>query len=76
MPFAVDQPFWAKRMHLLGVAPAPIPRKQLTAAVLAAGISHALGDPSIRGAAARLGDAVAREDGVAGAIAYVEGLVA
>jgi hypothetical protein len=27
-PFVADQPFWARRMHLLGVAPLPIPPAQ------------------------------------------------
>lgn len=76
VPFAVDQPFWAKRMQLHGVAPAPLPRKALTAESLAAAITRAVGDRSMAAAASRLGDAVWAEDGIAGAIDYLESLTA
>ena len=32
VPFTMDQPFWASRVHALGVGPKPIPRPKLTRA--------------------------------------------
>lgn len=47
VPFAYDQPFVAKRLHDLGVAPRVIPGKRLTATRLATAIIAAL-DPTAR----------------------------
>src|SRR5690606_35862025 len=44
VPFLFDQPFWGARIEALGVGPAPIPRKQLTAARLAGAIHRAVSD--------------------------------
>ena len=74
VPFSVDQPFWAKRMEMHGVAPGPIPRRKLTADSLAAAIAKCVGDPAMAQAAERLGDAVWEEDGVAAAVDYLESL--
>jgi sterol 3beta-glucosyltransferase len=52
VPFAFDQFFWGARVHALGLGPAPIPRKQLTAARLAGAIHKAVTDPGIRQRAA------------------------
>lgn len=71
IPHMGDQPFWGRRMHELGVAPPPIPRKGLDAAVLAAAMT-ATRDQDMRGRAARLGAVVAAEDGVSIAIAVLE----
>ena len=42
VPFFGDQPFWAHRVADLGVGPAPIPRKKLTAERLAQAIQVAV----------------------------------
>ena len=47
VPFTADQPFWAKRAHLLGTAPAPIHPRQLTSETLARAIQRTQEDPSI-----------------------------
>src|SRR5690606_34222943 len=38
VPSALDQPFWAQRLHALGVAPPPVPRTALTAERLVAAL--------------------------------------
>ncbi|HET9084670.1 MAG TPA: glycosyltransferase [Candidatus Limnocylindrales bacterium] len=68
VPFAVDQPFWGSRVAALGVGPAPIPRKKLTAKALASAIGWALGDAGMRRRAAELGEHLRAEDGVAAAV--------
>lgn len=67
-PFGMDQPFWGRRIADLGVGPQPIPRKQLSSERLAAAITSAVADASIRGRAAELGEAIRREDGVGRAV--------
>ncbi|AWH23269.1 MULTISPECIES: glycosyltransferase [Stenotrophomonas] len=72
MPFAADQFFWARRLQALGVAPAPLSPKRLHAATLATAIAFAE-DPETRARAAALGAAMASEDGVATAVAAIDG---
>ena len=72
VPFLQDEPFWAWRLHDLGVAPPPIDPVLLTAPALAAAMRAALDDPDIRSRAAALGQAMRQEDGVATAVRLVE----
>ncbi|WP_066939616.1 glycosyltransferase [Microtetraspora fusca] len=66
-PFMGDQPFWAARLHRLGVAPAPLAGR-LTAEHLAAAIESAA---RLAPAARVLAGRVAAEDGVATAVARI-----
>lgn len=70
-PFFGDQPFWGRRIADLGVGPAPLNRKSVTAEALAAAIM-AMDDPIMRSRAAALGAAIRREDGVAAAVEFIE----
>ncbi|HTE62607.1 MAG TPA: methyltransferase domain-containing protein, partial [Solirubrobacteraceae bacterium] len=72
VPAMADQPFWAARIHALGVGPAPIPRNRLTAAALADAIRVAATDPGIRARSAALAERIAGEDGVGVAVAAIE----
>ncbi len=72
VPWGADQPFWAARLRRLGVAGDPVPRKQLTAAVLGAALRQVLGDGALRDRAARLGEQVRTEDGTGAAAALIE----
>lgn len=72
VPFHGDQPFWGRLVHTLGIGPAPIPRKRLTAPALARAIGEALADPAMGERAASLGARVRQEDGVAVTVAAVE----
>ena len=72
-PFASDQPFWAGRVQALGVGPRPIPIGQLNARNLAAALRSAVGDAEIGRRAAALGERIRAEDGVARAVAVIEG---
>ncbi|QIS13189.1 glycosyltransferase [Nocardia arthritidis] len=70
-----DQPFWARRLHELGVSPATLPRPKLTAERLARAIDTALTEPSHRTHAEQLATRIAEEDGAAAVVAKVEELV-
>jgi UDP:flavonoid glycosyltransferase YjiC (YdhE family) len=59
----IDQPFWGRRLTLLGVAPDSIPFPKLTAERLAAAVKAAVTDPSFRDRAATVGEHVRKEDG-------------
>ncbi len=65
IPFFGDQPFWGHRIQALGVGPAPIPRKKLTAERLAAALQHVSTDSEMRKRAAELGKKIQSEDGLA-----------
>ncbi|WFE25215.1 glycosyltransferase [Solwaraspora sp. WMMD791] len=71
-PFVADQPFWGRRMQQLGVAPAPIDQRRLTASGLAAAIRQAVEDPAMIAAARRLGEQVRAEKGVVVAVDLLE----
>jgi UDP:flavonoid glycosyltransferase YjiC (YdhE family) len=72
IPHVGDQPYWAMRLHRLGVAPSPLPLKSVTANAVQERVTQATGEP-IRAAAARLGRDVAAEDGLQAAVGLIEG---
>ncbi|HET7329885.1 glycosyltransferase [Dyella sp.] len=67
VPFYGDQPFWARCLQRVGVAPPALDRKNLAAEALASAIVSALQEP-VRRSAAALGERVRAEDGVAAAL--------
>ncbi len=72
VPFALDQPFWAERLRLLGVAPEPLNPRRPDADAVRAAVAWA-SQPSVRRRAAELGRRMAAEpDGVAAAVAVLE----
>ncbi|WNG82096.1 glycosyltransferase [Mycobacterium sp. ITM-2016-00316] len=72
---AGDQPFWAQRLHSLGVAITPLPQRRLTAHRLAAAIRTTLDDADLRETTQRLASRVAGEDGTAAAVTAIEQLL-
>ena len=74
VPFAGDQPFWAHRLALAGVAPVAVPGPRFGADDLARGLAFA-DRPDVRGHARGLGAALRAEDGLARAVASIERIV-
>ncbi|MGI5241278.1 glycosyltransferase [Dactylosporangium sp. CA-139066] len=74
VPVLVDQPFWAQRLRLLGVAPDAIPRRRLSAGRLAAALREAVGEPAYRHRAEALAARLAEEDGAAAVLRELERL--
>ena len=72
VPFVFDQFYWGRRLAELGVGPAPIPFKRLTAERLAGAIGRMVTDKEMRRRAAALGTKVRAEDGLAAAVAVLE----
>jgi UDP:flavonoid glycosyltransferase YjiC (YdhE family) len=70
-PFFADQPFWGQRVAELGAGTRPIPRKKLTAELLAEAIQTALTDQTMRQRAADLGAKIRAENGVAAAVEVI-----
>jgi sterol 3beta-glucosyltransferase len=70
--FFADQPAWGRVVGLTGAGPMPIHRRGLDAAKLAHGIVRTLSEPRYREGAERVAQLLAREDGVANAVAAVE----
>jgi UDP:flavonoid glycosyltransferase YjiC (YdhE family) len=75
VPFFGDQRFWGQRVHALGVAPAPIARKQLTVARLAGALEQGR-SAAMRTRASEVGEKIRAEDGIALAVRAVDELVA
>lgn len=71
VPFAGDQPFWAHRLALAGVAPPAVAGARFGAEDLARGLAFAE-RVDVRERAARLGAALRSEDGLARAVAAIE----
>lgn len=74
--FMGDQPFWGERVFQLGVGTRPIPQKKLTAETLASAIGVATTDDGMRWQAARLGELIQQEDGVAKAVRQISAWLA
>ncbi|MDB5904316.1 MAG: glycosyl transferase, family 28 [Betaproteobacteria bacterium] len=72
VPFGLDQFLWARRLHALGVAPPPIPRAELTAARLAAGLCELVGNAALARRAEALGERIRRENGALKAVEAFE----
>lgn len=72
IPFMGDQPFWGRRVADLGVGPAPIPRKQLTARRLAEAITVSVMQAGMRQRADELGRNIRAEDGIGAAVALID----
>jgi sterol 3beta-glucosyltransferase len=68
VPFAADQPFWGARVAELGCGSTPIPRKSLTAELLARALRGMVDDQQMRGRSAALGALLRAEDGVGEAV--------
>ncbi|MFE7629385.1 glycosyltransferase [Kocuria sp. NPDC057446] len=71
VPFLVDQPFWGRQLHRLGIAAAPIPRRSLRPAVLTPAVRDAL---ARRERAQQIGRAVRAEQGLRTALDVLTGL--
>lgn len=71
VPHGNDQFAWGRRAFELGVAPAPIPRKELNAVNLAAAITRAL-EADVVAASRRLGQRVRAEDGLVEAVSLIQ----
>ncbi len=71
IPHVGDQPYWARRLHRLGVAPAPLEVAAVNSDAVRERVAQAAAEP-IRAAAQRLGQVVAAEDGVRAAIGLIE----
>ncbi len=70
-PHFGDQPFWGRVVAQLGVGPAPIGKKAFSVETLNAAIRE-MDDPAMRKRAAGIGQAIASEDGLGAAVAFIE----
>jgi sterol 3beta-glucosyltransferase len=62
-PFAMDQPFWGRRVHDLGLGPKPIPQKSLRPESLAVAIREATTDDAMLARAGSMGTRLRAESG-------------
>ncbi len=71
IPRFADQPFWARRLHALGVSPPPIPHKRLNVERLAQALQQLMTDSTMRRRAEVLAGQVRAEDGVNRAVRFL-----
>ncbi|WP_241777470.1 hypothetical protein [Streptomyces sp. CT34] len=71
VPVMADRPFWAARLHRLGVAPQPLPFHELTAESPGAAIMACMAEPAYRQRAVELAHHIAAEDGTAAVVARI-----
>ncbi|WP_318205908.1 glycosyltransferase [Streptomyces sp. SCL15-4] len=74
VPVQFDAGFWSARLVALGVAPAVVPLRRLSADALASALSRAARDPAYRRRAESLGARIRGEDGTAPVLAALERL--
>ena len=72
VPHVSDQFGWVEQLQRLGVAPAPVSRRSLTAPKLARRIKQALADPGMRTRAATIAARMKDDDGPATAALMIE----
>ncbi len=75
-PFFGDQPFWGRRVQRLGVGPAPLAQRTLSATTLAAAIGELTSLVDYRQRAEALGAKLREEDGASAAVCFLEETVA
>jgi UDP:flavonoid glycosyltransferase YjiC (YdhE family) len=66
-----DQEFWGRELQRLGIAPAPLFRKKVTAPQLAKSIKSVTGSPQMSEKAKTIGAAMAAENGVQTAVKII-----
>lgn len=73
-PVLGDQPFWGKRVHLLGAGPAPLPLKKMAASDLAGRLRELVTSVEHRSRAAEIAARMSEEDGTGAAVRVLAGL--
>lgn len=71
VPVLLDQPFWADRLHHLGVAPHPLPLHELTADTLTDALRSCLDRPTYRDRATALAHRIRADDGPAAVLSLI-----
>lgn len=74
VPYMVDQFDWAERIHSLGVATHPIPRKKLTRKKLSKAITEIQDNSVIMENAKNLGPKIRKENGLKSAVSAIESI--
>lgn len=72
LPVFGDQPFWGRRVHSLGVAPAPERLRTIDGNRLSWLVDAVVGDRRYRQRAAAVGERIRSEDGVGTAVKLIE----
>ena len=70
-PFFGDQPFWARRVHGLGLGPRPIPGAKITAENMARALVRMVSDKAMAERARAMGRALQAEDGAGRATEFI-----
>ena len=72
VPHMQDQPYWGRKMHALGVSPAPVRRALLSRASLESALRVASEDQALQARASEIGRRIRAEEGLEKTIAVIE----
>ncbi|MGC9517084.1 MAG: glycosyltransferase [Methanomicrobiales archaeon] len=75
VPYMIDQFAWAERIHSLGVATRPIPRKELNVENLSKAITEVLENFEMKENAKKLGHKIRKEKGLKSAVLAIESTI-
>ena len=75
VPQTVDQPYWGRRVYELGCGPKPVRLRKLTPEILTDALIKLTGTPSYATNAAALAEKLNKEDGLANAVDYIDGML-
>ena len=73
IPHLPDQFYWGEKLHMMGVAPKPLRRKDMTARRLADRIHAVMKSRVMEEKASTLGQKIGVEDGLTTAVTLIEG---
>lgn len=76
VPFVAEQPFWAHRLHKLGVSPVPIPHRAFSIDRFTSALRQVINDPAMCHRATALGEQICGEAGVERAVGVIKQLAA
>lgn len=76
VPHAADQHYWAHRIQVAGVGPAPLPFRKLSARRLAQRVLRSVSDVKLQQRASALGEVLRSDDGAARAADRIESVAA
>lgn len=74
-PFAMDQPFWGRRVHALGAGPAPIKQRAISVKTFAPALHDLANNLEYRKNSAAIGEKLRNEDAIGNAVRFIEAQV-
>lgn len=72
VPHIGDQPYWARRLHELGVSPKPLSRHKISEESLTERLTTLINDATMQNRANQLGERIRNETGIQNAVNWID----